>query len=138
VREWAGLDPEPPPHPRLSEEEVVALASHPLVEIGAHTRRHPCLAALAVEDQRQEVAGSRKDLGHLLGAPPAGFAYPFGTPGTDWDAGTRAVVAEAGFRWAVGGRGLVDPGADPFALPRLLVPDCGGRAFGHWLARMGA
>jgi peptidoglycan/xylan/chitin deacetylase (PgdA/CDA1 family) len=138
VRTWAGLEPEAPPHPRLSEEQVVALASHPLVEIGAHTRRHPCLAALDAEDQRGEVAGSREDLARLLGAPPAGFAYPFGTPGTDWDAATRAAVASAGFEWAVGGRGLAGAGTDPFALPRLLVPDCGGRAFGRWLARIGA
>jgi peptidoglycan/xylan/chitin deacetylase (PgdA/CDA1 family) len=106
------------------------------VVIGAHTRRHPRLAALAPDEQRAEIEGSRDDLAAWLDRRPAGFAYPFGVPGFDFDATTVELVRAAGFRYAVANAsGPVTAASDPLALPRVIAPDVAGAEFAGWLER---
>lgn len=62
----------------LSEDELVALASHPLWEVGGHGLTHNVLTGFLPEDQRREVEGSALWLEALLGPGPRGFAYPQG------------------------------------------------------------
>ena len=46
------------------------------VSVGAHTRTHPALTRLAVEDARREIRGSRADLERELGACLPVFRVP--------------------------------------------------------------
>jgi peptidoglycan/xylan/chitin deacetylase (PgdA/CDA1 family) len=48
------------------------------MEIGAHTRSHPWLAALSPAEQRDEILGSKEILERNLGVPIRTFAYPYG------------------------------------------------------------
>jgi peptidoglycan/xylan/chitin deacetylase (PgdA/CDA1 family) len=48
------------------------------VEIGGHTRSHPDLTKLSVDDAYEELAGCRHDLEKLLGTSVTVAAYPFG------------------------------------------------------------
>jgi peptidoglycan/xylan/chitin deacetylase (PgdA/CDA1 family) len=114
--------------------ELCGLASERLVTVGAHTRRHTNLGFRTEETQREEIEGSRADLREWLGETPTGFSYPFGIPGVDFDATTRRLVADAGFRYAVANRpGVVSARSDPYALPRYSVPDLAGEEFSAWL-----
>ena len=48
------------------------------IEFGAHTRTHPDLTALSESELEEEIAGSGRDMGGILGTFPLSFAYPFG------------------------------------------------------------
>jgi peptidoglycan/xylan/chitin deacetylase (PgdA/CDA1 family) len=62
-------------------------------EIAAHTRTHPHLSTLPVDQQQNEIQGSYNDLCSLLGHCPTDFAYPYG----DLNAITIATVQQTGF-----------------------------------------
>lgn len=111
-----------PPAPRLMLDatELRELARRPGIEIGAHTRHHPILAACALEEARAEVAGSRADLEQLLGVPVGLFAYPNGHEGRDFSERDVGLVREAGFSHAfTSDWGAVTPGSDALKLPRV-------------------
>jgi len=110
----------------MSREAARTMAS-PLTKVGGHGQSHVPLPALAPAERRREIAGGRADLAVLTGAgEPPGFAYPHG----EWDATTREMVAEAGYRWAVTTESAtIDPrNHDRFALPRVQAADWSGRA----------
>jgi hypothetical protein len=80
------------------------------------------------------LRGSADDLETWLGARPTVFSYPFGVPGVDVDEATKVAARAAGYVGAtVNAPGLVRAGTDPYALPRLAVPDVDGAAFSRWL-----
>lgn len=98
-----------------------------LVSFGAHGRSHTPLTALPPAERRAELELARREVAALTGgAPPAGMAYPHGS----LDDETRALVAAAGYRWAVTSRSArVDPKrCDLLALPRLELGRRNGRA----------
>ncbi|MDJ0365121.1 polysaccharide deacetylase family protein [Hymenobacter sp. H14-R3] len=66
-------------------------------EIGAHTQTHAHLTQLPPAEAAAEIAASKAALEQRLGTEISSFAYPYG----DLDATTKALVAEAGFRFAV-------------------------------------
>jgi peptidoglycan/xylan/chitin deacetylase (PgdA/CDA1 family) len=104
----------------VTPEQLRRLASHDLVEIGAHTVWHPWLPLLSLEEQRAEIIGSKEWLQQLLGEGVLTFAYPDGAH----DAATKAIVAEGGFEGAcTTSRGAVTARADLLAMPRLGVDD---------------
>jgi peptidoglycan/xylan/chitin deacetylase (PgdA/CDA1 family) len=118
----------------MTIDELRGLAADSLVTVGAHTRRHTNLGFRAEATQREEIEGSRADLCDWLGDTPSGFSYPYGIPGVDFDATTRRLVADAGFRYAVANHpGVVGADSDPYALPRYFVPDLAGDEFAAWL-----
>jgi peptidoglycan/xylan/chitin deacetylase (PgdA/CDA1 family) len=81
-----------------------------------------------------ELRGSADDLEAWLGARPTLFSFPYGVPGADVDAATRAAARAAGYTAAtVNAPGLVGPRTDRFAIPRLAVPDVDGAGFARWL-----
>jgi peptidoglycan/xylan/chitin deacetylase (PgdA/CDA1 family) len=109
-----------PSHRCLTLDELVTLASFPLVEIGAHSLSHPALPSLPVDAQREEIERSRSVLQSTLDAPVQSFAYPFG----EYDATTARLVQEAGFgRACTVEPGVVVPITDPFRIPRHEVLD---------------
>jgi peptidoglycan/xylan/chitin deacetylase (PgdA/CDA1 family) len=113
----------------MSEQEVRDLAGSGLVDVGAHTVTHPCLARLSPAEQRSEMEASRCVLEDLLGRPVRSFAYPYGGR-EDIGAETPRIAKEAGFDLACTNfRGFVSRVSDPFRLPRLVVRDWDGPTF---------
>jgi peptidoglycan/xylan/chitin deacetylase (PgdA/CDA1 family) len=100
--------------PLLDWPQVVELAQQGF-EFGAHSMSHPVLPDLPAEKAKHEIADSQAELRQRIGQPVDFFAYPFGR----WSPAVRAVVQEH-YRGACStGAGVVQPDADPFALPRV-------------------
>ena len=118
----------------LSAEMVQGLASD-RIGVGGHARTHVPLTALPAEGACEEIAGGRDDVAALTGAYPSGFAYPHGAH----DAALAAMVAKAGYKWAVTTEAdTIDAArADPYRLPRLAVGDWGGPELLRRIARHG-
>jgi peptidoglycan/xylan/chitin deacetylase (PgdA/CDA1 family) len=116
----------------VTPDELRCLGDGDLVRIGAHTVTHPALSELSAGRQREEIAGSRRDLETALGRRVTGFSYPFGDTG----GGAPTIVHEAGFLYACESRSAVAwRGTDQLALPRFWVPDWDGQRFAGWLER---
>jgi peptidoglycan/xylan/chitin deacetylase (PgdA/CDA1 family) len=139
LQAWAGQDgaTQPPDRDRpLTPEELATLATAGPFSVQAHGRTHLSLAHAPAPVRAGELTGSADDLASWLGEPrrPTIFSYPFGVPGVDVDHATKAAARAAGYTHAtVNAPGLVGPSTDPYALPRLAVPDVGGVAFAQWL-----
>ncbi|MGH3053124.1 MAG: polysaccharide deacetylase family protein [Gaiellaceae bacterium] len=124
----AGLAPPSPSPAVLSWEELRALAAHG-VALAPHSRTHPLLDRLPLEEAREEIVGSLDDLEREIGSAPRVFAYPGG--GVNGD--VIAVLAEERFELAfLARRGSNDlRRADWLRLRRINV----GRASGLPLIR---
>jgi peptidoglycan/xylan/chitin deacetylase (PgdA/CDA1 family) len=110
----------------MTREEVRALVSGGLVTIGAHTVTHPVLSKLGAAACHREVTESKLACEALIGAPVAGFAYPYG----DLDAKARGAVMTAGFAFACSTQhASASAMCDVFTLPRIQVFNWGGDAF---------
>lgn len=97
------------------------------IALGAHGRSHAPLTALPPAARREELQSARTEIAAITGgAPPPGMSYPHGS----FDDETRAMAAEAGYRWAVTSRSarVKRTGYDLLALPRLELGRRGGRA----------
>ena len=133
LRAWGAPDADPGDGAPMSLDELRTIASAG-VAVGAHTRTHRGLAYASRAEQYDEVVRSRDDVARWLGHAPTMFAYPFGAPGADVDATTRAVVRAAGFRAAMlNAPGIVTPRTDAFAIPRHAAPDVDAARFRAWL-----
>jgi peptidoglycan/xylan/chitin deacetylase (PgdA/CDA1 family) len=124
LREWAGVDRMGRTDYRsLSIEELGSLAQDGLVEIGAHTMTHPILSRLSRIEQLAEIAESKRLLEKLAGRPVVSFSYPFGYQ-ESYSLETVQLVKETGFACACSNfPGKIQPGTDPYQLPRFLVRD---------------
>jgi peptidoglycan/xylan/chitin deacetylase (PgdA/CDA1 family) len=130
---WAGRESlRRPTHRTLLHDEVVQMALGGLVEVGAHTVTHPVLATLPVIAQRDEIRRSKASLEEILGHSVTSFSYPHGS----YTPETIALVRGAGFSQACSSiADVVSQGTDGFQLPRRVVKNCGGEAFGHQLEK---
>jgi peptidoglycan/xylan/chitin deacetylase (PgdA/CDA1 family) len=116
----------------VTADELRRLGDGGLVQIGAHTMTHPALSQLSAEQQREEIAGSRRELEVALDRRVTGFSYPFGDTGP----GVGTIVDEAGFQYACGSRNAVAwRGTDRFFLPRFWMGNWDGPRFAGWLER---
>jgi peptidoglycan/xylan/chitin deacetylase (PgdA/CDA1 family) len=122
-------------HRPLNVDELREVAGSPVLEVGAHTLSHPRLSSLPLDEQREEIGGSRKVLEELTGHTVDTFSYPHG----DADRAVMAAVKEARYTLAC----VSDPIRVPrraarFALPRRVVldwpPDELDRRLDEWLA----
>ena len=110
----------------MTREEVRALVTDGLVTIGAHTVTHPVLSRLEAATCHREITDSKLACEALIGAPVAGFAYPYG----DFDAKTRRTIMAAGFAFACSTQHApATAESDVFALPRVYVRNWSGDAF---------
>jgi peptidoglycan/xylan/chitin deacetylase (PgdA/CDA1 family) len=118
----------------LTIAELRELAAAGPFDVQAHGRRHLSLAHAPAASRDDELRGCAADLEDWLHARPTAFSYPFGVPGVNVDAATRDAARAAGYtRGTVNTPGLVRADTDPYAIPRLAVPDVGGDAFAVWL-----
>jgi peptidoglycan/xylan/chitin deacetylase (PgdA/CDA1 family) len=113
----------------LTWEQVREMEQSAWVSFGAHTMRHPILAALAdPQEARREVEECRVVLEQQLGHPVRTLAYPVGQPQhlrTD----TPRIVKQAGYDWALTTiYGINTPQSDPYLLRRIEVA-----TVQHWL-----
>jgi peptidoglycan/xylan/chitin deacetylase (PgdA/CDA1 family) len=65
----------------LTWRELRRLAADGLC-LGAHTRSHPILSCISLDQARQEIIGSQQDLCREIGQTWPVFAYPFGYRGS--------------------------------------------------------
>ncbi len=91
---------------------------HGGMTFGAHTRTHPRLPSVTPDRAKDEIEGSRAALERELGAPVQLFCYPHGK----YDATSRSIVQQAGFRGACSTRAGLNTLATPdFELRRSEV-----------------
>lgn len=82
----------------MNEEELRALAAHPLASLGAHTISHCNLAAVEPERLQYEMKASAERVAAITGRHPKAFAYPYGDGRA---CGTREFDAARGFGFSV-------------------------------------
>jgi peptidoglycan/xylan/chitin deacetylase (PgdA/CDA1 family)/glycosyltransferase involved in cell wall biosynthesis len=129
LRAWAEKDGVPPGC-LLTRAQTKDLSECEGIEIGGHTIHHPPLPTLDAAAQALEIEGGKEQVEEATGRPTAHFAYPHG----DYGPGVAARVRAAGFTSAATtDAGRLLPGSDPFALPRVHVPDLDAAAFARWL-----
>src|SRR5690606_9673227 len=123
----ASLGTAPPADARsLTAAEVARLAACRLIEIGAHSVSHGRLTAMPPAERHVELAAGRAALEAAGATAVVRFAYPHGSH----DRATAADVRAAGYVEAYGSRqDVVLASTDPFALPRVAVPDVDGGRF---------
>lgn len=104
--------------PLLGWDEIADLDRTGTLRFEAHTVTHPNLLALDMDSARREITDGKLALEGRLGRPVDGFCYPAGLFGER----ERALVAEAGFRWATSCEPGVNTAAtNPFALLRRQI-----------------
>lgn len=113
-----GLDAPVPQHLFMTPAQVRTLAAAG-VSFGAHTRRHPILSKLGVDEQRHEIEKCCREIEGLVGFRPFHFAYPNGSP-LDFDVATKTVLRDVGINFGYTTvPGYLSRGDDPLALPRI-------------------
>lgn len=114
----------------LTSDELVKLAAHPLITIGAHTASHPRLAWLGADQVRSEIDRGNQRLDELVGPAARVLAYPYGNTSRRTVAAARSSRASVAYtthpRW-------LSPLDGPLMLPRLHPSDVDGPAFERWL-----
>jgi peptidoglycan/xylan/chitin deacetylase (PgdA/CDA1 family) len=104
--------------PLLDWDGVRALRRHGF-DVGGHGATHANLGLAEAGEIEREVRGSVERVAAEVDAPVELFAYPYGGPEHRCAAALAAVRA-AGCRAAfTTDGGVIAPGADPFALPRI-------------------
>ena len=131
VLAWAGCTPGGPPHRHAAQADAIAaLAHHPLVRIGSHTRHHVSLPDCDPRRQRAEIEGAHRELEDLLGRRIDRFAYPYGR----YDRCAREIVEALKIDLACTTvAGLATACSPRSELPRLHVQPHGGEGFARWL-----
>jgi peptidoglycan/xylan/chitin deacetylase (PgdA/CDA1 family) len=90
------------------------------MEIGSHTRTHPILTSLDVDEARSEIVESKHALEKIINRPVRYFAYPNGKPYEDYMPEHVDIVRNAGFEAALStAKGVVTASSDMFQLPRF-------------------
>ena len=85
------------------------------ISFGSHTRTHPDLRKLSIEEAEEELASSKKAIADATGLPVDTFAYPYGA----YDAALRNLAVQH-FRLACSTHlGFVKRDSDLFALERI-------------------
>jgi peptidoglycan/xylan/chitin deacetylase (PgdA/CDA1 family) len=117
----AGLCEGDMPRLMLTKGEIVELASHPLVSIGAHTHNHAILTSVTAPEASIEIKQSIKILSEITKREIAIFCYPNGALGKDYLPEHADIVSASGcvmsFNTMDGG---VPVGVDKLNISRFL------------------
>jgi glycosyltransferase involved in cell wall biosynthesis/peptidoglycan/xylan/chitin deacetylase (PgdA/CDA1 family) len=90
------------------------------ITFGSHTLHHALLTRAEPAIAEREIQESRRELTERLGAPPVGFAYPWGASGSY----IRERVKASGYECAVTTKeGMVRGSSDPWLLARIPISD---------------
>ena len=123
------LDPsgDPPPDALFLDWSGADQLARRGFTIGSHSLRHAILTREGTEEQRSDLAASRRQLEQRLRIPVRLLAYPNGTR-RDYDDATVAAARAAGYHFAVTTLdGWNRPTTPPYEVRRFLVePDKGG------------
>lgn len=131
----AGLARAPLPNDLMMSSEQVRALRRSGMDVGAHTRTHPILAAISASQARDEIVNGRKRLENITEGRIALFAYPNGRPNVDFTAAHVAMAREAGFSGAVSTAwGAAHAKTDLFQLPRFTPWDRSDWKFGLRIA----
>lgn len=88
--------------------------------IGGHTLSHPNVAQVSQSEAQSEIAGCKKRLEEVVGAPVEHFSYPHPALNPHWSKQTLEITREAGFKSAaLTTKGPVRAGDDPLAMKRI-------------------
>lgn len=87
------------------------------LEVGSHSHTHPILTKLDQVELHQEIYLSKELIKKNLDVDPVSFCYPNGTR-SDFDKNIKALVSEAGYRYAVAAYPEVRPLSDRWAINR--------------------
>ncbi|MCL4523060.1 MAG: polysaccharide deacetylase family protein [Acidobacteria bacterium] len=111
---WPGQPSWVTPQPLMDWAEIRELADQGFA-FGSHSVSHPDLTALNATELEFELEKSKREIELRINRPAEFFCYPYGR----WKADVRAAVARH-YRGACStGAGVVEPDADPYALPRV-------------------
>jgi len=114
----AGLGVDPAPNPVLGWDALRELAREG-VTLGAHTRTHPLVNRVSVEQARFEASASRDDIAQVTGSALPIFAYPSGGFAPQVVEGLAADGFELAFTTVRGSNDMRR--ADPLRLRRINV-----------------
>ncbi len=98
----------------LMSWEQISELSRSGIDFGAHSISHPDLSTLATIQAEQEIAGSKAQIQERIGRPVEFFAYPYGR----WSPEVRDLARKFYLGACSTAAGVVEPDAEPFALPR--------------------
>ncbi|QSA98002.1 polysaccharide deacetylase family protein [Methylococcus sp. EFPC2] len=104
-------------HPLMSVDHIGAMQANG-VSFHSHTRHHASLTSLDDETLADELAGSRKILGEVLGIPAHFLAYPYGHVDERVEKAVRAAGYQAAFSTQPG---FNRADVNPFRIRRLDV-----------------
>ena len=111
---WPGQTVRIEGEPLLRWREIQEM-SRAGISFGSHTRTHPDLRKLSIEQAEEELASSKKAIADATGLPVDMLAYPYGA----YDAAVRN-LARQHFRLACSTHlGFVKQDSDLFALERI-------------------
>jgi peptidoglycan/xylan/chitin deacetylase (PgdA/CDA1 family) len=135
VRAGRGVPPLPPQN--MTVEQLLEVAAHPLVTVGAHSLEHPVLANETAARSAAEIAGSVEGLSAVLSRPITTFAYPNGIPGLDFSSREQSALRRAGITMAFSTQpDFVRATSDRLAIPRGGCPDRHGEPAARAMLRV--
>jgi peptidoglycan/xylan/chitin deacetylase (PgdA/CDA1 family) len=118
----AGCDIRPKRDQNLPISAIQYLAETGLVNIGAHTMRHPILANESFAVCSAEIMKSIADLRSLLGGPAQYFAYPNGVRRLDFGSREEALLRNMGIKIAFTTESRhVAPSDNVLRIPRIAI-----------------
>ncbi len=130
---WAGHDQQPDSRTaKMNASQLQEVHRSGLIEIGAHTVRHPALGRLPRNEQLREMGESKRQLETLLQAPVKALAYPHGHSSR----ATRSLAAKSGFELAcTTEERCLSSRTDRLTLPRVWVRNWNKERFAQEIGR---
>jgi peptidoglycan/xylan/chitin deacetylase (PgdA/CDA1 family) len=124
IRNWVGTSVVPTP-PLMTEQQIKALASSNLFEIGGHTVNHPALGMLSSHQQNLEIEGCKKELENTVSQTLTGLAYPYG----HYNEQTPVLTKNSGYKYAVTTEEKMVTHKDSiYEIPRFQVKNMSGNS----------
>ncbi|MCL6260435.1 polysaccharide deacetylase family protein [Aquiflexum sp. TKW24L] len=110
---------EPKSRMGLNLEQLLELKASGLVEIGAHTYKHPILANEDNQTVTYEIGSCILELEEMIGEKVKWFAYPNGIPSLDFSKREMEILRESGIKLAFSTENKrFSKSDDPLSVPR--------------------
>src|SRR5262249_9921427 len=112
--------------PVMTWDEIRELKSQG-VQFGSHTVTHPQLKDIPLDEVKYELEMSKAHLEEQVGKPIDTFCYPYAFPeeNTIFTQTLKAIMVNAGYRYATGTRiGTLKKGDDPYFIKRIPMNSC--------------